>query len=105
MKLKKNLTFIDIFCLASGAMISSGIFILPGIAYAKTGPSVIASYALAGLMAFIGVLSVLELTTAMPKAGGDYFFISRGLGPFVGINAGLFSWVALSLIISAPIAS
>ena len=97
MKLKKNLTFIDIFCLASGAMISSGIFILPGIAFAKTGSSVIISYALAGIMAFIGVLSVIELTTAMPKAGGDYYFISRGLGPFIGLNAGFFSWVALSL--------
>ena len=97
MRLKKELTFLDIFCLASGAMISSGIFILPGLAFAKTGPSVIFSYVLAGLLALIGILSVIELSTAMPKAGGDYFFISRGLGPLAGIMAGFFSWLALSL--------
>lgn len=97
MKLKKELTFLDIFCLASGAMISSGIFILPGMALAKTGPSMILSYALAGLFALIGVLSAVELSTAMPKAGGDYFFISRGLGPLVGVISGFFSWFALAL--------
>jgi amino acid transporter len=37
---------------------------------------VVVSYFLAGLLASIGVLSMAELTTAMPKAGGDYFFIN-----------------------------
>ena len=74
MKLKKNISFVGVFSIASGAMISSGIFILPGLAYDKTGPSVFISYFLAGILALIGILSVIELSTAMPKAGGDYFF-------------------------------
>ncbi|MBN2377731.1 MAG: amino acid permease [Sedimentisphaerales bacterium] len=78
-------------------MISSGLFILPGFAHFKAGPSVIVSYFLAGVLASIGVLSMAELATAMPKAGGDYFFISRSMGTAVGTIAGLLSWFSLSL--------
>ncbi len=78
-------------------MISSGIFILPGIAFEKAGPAVFISYTVAGLAALLGVLSIIELSTAMPKAGGDYFFITRSFGPFLGLVIGLFSWLSLSL--------
>ena len=56
------------FAIATGAMISSGLFILPGMAYARAGPAVIVSYLLAGLLAACGMLSIAELATAMPKA-------------------------------------
>jgi len=97
MALKKELGFFEVFSIASGAMISSGIFILPGIAYQLAGPSIIISYFLAGLLAMTGVFSIAELATAMPKAGGDYFFITRSLGSSVGTISGLLSWFALSL--------
>lgn len=96
-KLAKQLNLLHVFCIASGAMISSGIFVLPGLAHAKAGPAVVFSYFLAGLLATAGLLSIAELTTAMPKAGGDYFYISRGLGPAAGTIAGLLSWFSLSL--------
>ncbi len=97
MSLKKTLTFFDVFSIATGAMISSGIFILPGIAFSYVGPAVFISYFLAGIFASIGILSVAELSTAMPKSGGDYYYISRTLGPMVGTVAGFLSWFALSL--------
>ena len=31
--LKKELGLLDVFCVATGAMISSGLFILPGLAF------------------------------------------------------------------------
>ncbi|MFC1808579.1 amino acid permease [Candidatus Omnitrophota bacterium] len=96
-KLKRELTFIDIYCLAAGAMISSGIFILPGLAFAQAGPFVFVSYGLAGFIALLGTLSVIELATAMPQAGGDYFFITRSLGPLMGTISSLLSWTALCL--------
>ncbi|MBN2533830.1 MAG: amino acid permease [Spirochaetales bacterium] len=97
MKLKKEISFPGVFSIATGAMISSGIFILPGLAYAKTGPAVFISYFLAGILALIGILSVIELSTAMPKAGGDYYFINRSLGPMIGTISGFLGWFALSL--------
>ncbi|MBN1326384.1 MAG: amino acid permease [Candidatus Cloacimonetes bacterium] len=97
MNLKKQISTFDIFCIASGVMISSGIFILPGIAFSKAGPAVFLSYAIAGIAALLGILSVIELSTAMPRAGGDYFFITRSFGPVPGMILGFFSWFALSL--------
>lgn len=97
MDLKKELGLYEVFCIGTGAMISSGLFILPGLAYNYAGPAVVVSYFLAGLLALTGMLSIAEMATAMPKAGGDYFFITRGFGPAIGTISGLFSWFSLSL--------
>lgn len=97
MALKKELGTLEVFCIASGAMISSGLFILPGLAFAKAGPAVVFSYIAAGFLAATGLLSVVELATAMPKAGGDYFFVTRTFGAGAGTASGLLSWFALSL--------
>ena len=97
MGLKKGISFWGVFSIASGAMISSGIFILPGLAFSKAGPAVFISYLIAGVLGLIGVLSIIELSTAMPKAGGDYFFINKTLGPLFGTISGFLGWLALSL--------
>ena len=97
MKLKRRLGLIHVFAIASGAMISSGLFILPGIAAERAGPAVFLSYVIAGLVALPAALSKAELTTAMPKAGADYFYISRSMGPAVGTIGGFSSWLSLSL--------
>lgn len=97
MKLKQELNLLDVFCIASGAMISSGLFILPGLAYNKAGPAVIICYLLAGILSLPGMLSVAEMATAMPKAGSDCFTIIRSLGPAVGTVGGLLSWFFLSM--------
>lgn len=97
MKLKRHLGLLHVFCLSSGAMISSGLFILPGLAHAQAGPAVVLSYFIAALLAMTGMLSIAELTTAMPKAGGDYFFTIRTMGPAVGTVSGLLTWLSISL--------
>jgi len=97
MPLKRHLGLLHVFCLSSGAMISSGLFILPGLAHAQAGPAVILSYLIAALLAMTGMLSIAELTTAMPKAGGDYFFTTRTMGPAVGTVSGLLTWLSISL--------
>jgi amino acid transporter/mannitol/fructose-specific phosphotransferase system IIA component (Ntr-type) len=95
--LTRKLRLLDVFCIASGAMVSSGLFVLPGIAHAQAGPAVIFSYFLAGILATTGMLSVAEIITAMPRAGGDYFFITRTIGPAAGTAAGILSWFSLAL--------
>jgi APA family basic amino acid/polyamine antiporter len=97
MALKKELGLFGVFSIAAGAMISSGLFILPGIAFAKAGPAMIFSYIIAGLLVLPALLSKAELVTAMPKAGGDYFYITRSMGFAAGTVAGLASWLSLSL--------
>lgn len=94
--LKKELGLFDIFCIASGAMISSGLFVLPGIAYAKTGPAVVVAYFIASLLVIPAMLSKAELATAMPKAGGTYFYIDRSMGPAMGTVGGFAAWFSLA---------
>lgn len=96
MKLKKGLGLFGIFCVSSGAMISSGLFVLPGLVYLKVGPAAFLAYFLAGLLVIPSVLSKAELVTAMPKSGGTYFFIERSLGPGAGTLAGISAWFSLS---------
>ena len=61
-KLKKELGLLDVFCISSGAMISSGLFILPALGYAKSGAAVIAAYAIASILILPTVLSKAELS-------------------------------------------
>ena len=97
MKLLRGLGLLDVFCVASGAMISSGLFVLPGLAFAKAGPAVLVAYLLSGLFAVTGMLSQAELVSAMPKAGGTYFYVTRSMGPAVGTIDGFITWFSLSL--------
>lgn len=93
--LKKSLTLYDVFAISTGAMFSSGFFLLPGLAAAQTGPSVILAYFVAGIMIIPAMLSKAELTSAMPKAGGSYYFIERAMGPLMGTIGGLGTWLSL----------
>lgn len=94
-KLKKNLTLFDVYAISTGAMFSSGFFLLPGIAAAAAGPSVILAYLVAGILIMPAMFSLAELATAMPKSGATYYFLDRSLGPLAGTIGGLGTWVAL----------
>ena len=94
-KLSKKLTIFDVYAVSTGAMFSSGFFLLPGIAAMETGNSVAFAYLAAGFLILPSMFSVAELSTAMPKAGGAYYFLDRSLGPLLGTIGGLGSWIAL----------
>jgi amino acid transporter/mannitol/fructose-specific phosphotransferase system IIA component (Ntr-type) len=96
-KLRKELGLFDVYAISTGAMFSSGFFLLPGLAAAKTGPSVALAYLVASIFIMPAMFSVAELSTAMPRAGGAYYFLDRSLGPLVGTIGGLGAWVALVL--------
>jgi len=78
-------------------MISSGLFVLPGLVYRDAGPAAILAYALAGILVIPAMLSKAELVTAMPRAGGTYFFIERTMGALPGTFAGLANWLSIAL--------
>ncbi|MDD2278642.1 MAG: amino acid permease [Bacteroidales bacterium] len=96
-KLNKELGLVDVFALSTGAMISSGFFLLPGLASQYTGPSVFISYLLAAILILPAMLSVAELATALPRSGGVYFLLDRSLGPMMGTVGGIGAYFSLVL--------
>jgi APA family basic amino acid/polyamine antiporter len=97
MKLKKELGLFDVFAISTGAMFSSGFFLLPGLAAQHTGPSVILAYFLAGLLIMPAMFSIAEISTALPRSGGAYFFLDRSLGPMMGTIGGIGTYISLLL--------
>jgi amino acid transporter len=95
-ELDRNLGFFSVFSIAVGAMLGSGIFVLPGLAAGMAGPWVCLSYLLAGLLVMPAVLSKAELATAMPVAGGTYVYVDRAMGPWLGTITGIGTWFSLS---------
>ncbi len=95
-ELAKDLGLLSAMTIGIGTMIGAGIFVLPGIAAQEAGPVVVLSFIAGGIIAMINALSVSELGTAMPKAGGGYYYVNRALGPMFGSIAGLGDWMGLA---------
>lgn len=98
--LRRELGFWDALTIGAGTMIGAGIFLLAGVALELTGPAAIFSYIAAGIICIITASSASELATGMPTSGGDYFFVSRSLGPALGAISGVGIWLSLTFAIS-----
>ncbi len=96
-KLKKELRLLDVFAISTGTTLSGGLFLLPGLAAEEAGAAVILSYILAAVPLIPAMFSMVELATAMPRAGGIYYFLDRTLGPLTGTIGGIGTWLALIL--------
>ncbi|ELZ88738.1 APC family permease [Haloferax sulfurifontis] len=78
-----------------GTMVGAGIFVFPGLAAGQAGPAAALSFALGAVIALLVALPTSELATAMPKSGGAYYFISRGMGSAFGAVVGIGLWLGL----------
>ena len=95
-ELAKDLTLTSALTIGIGTMVGAGIFVLPGAAVEIAGPLAAAAFVLGGVIAIFTALSASELGTAMPKAGGAYFYINKALGPMFGSVAGWGNWIGLT---------
>ena len=85
-----------------GIVVGTTIFELPWQIFANTpNPwAGLAVWVFGGLLAFIGGLCYAELGTTYPKAGGDYYYLTRGFSRGTGF---LFGWAQLIVILPASI--
>lgn len=117
-EMKRTLGIVSIFAICTGAAFSSGFFLLPGYAADETGPSMPLLFLLAGIFMLPAIYSISELSSAMPRSGGPYFFITRSFGPLIGLIGaigiylqwllkGAFAFVGvgyyLSLLVDVPV--
>ncbi|KRM69906.1 amino acid permease [Apilactobacillus ozensis DSM 23829 = JCM 17196] len=84
-QLERTLTAKDLIMLGVGAVIGTGIFILPGTVSAQhTGPGIIISFILATLVCSTSALCYAEFSSALPIAGSAYSYGSVVFGELTG---------------------
>ncbi len=90
--------------LVVSSMIGTGIFTTTGFMVGDLGApwQVLTVWALAGALALAGAAVYAELGAMMPRAGGEYVYLTRAYHPAVGFLAG---WIAVFVGFSAPIAA
>lgn len=90
-----------------GGTIGVGILRTPGSIAAQLGDFwlIIAAWILGGAYALLGTISVIELATMLPQAGGWYVYARRAFGDYGGFIVGWCDWLgncaALALLATA----
>jgi len=98
--LRKELKLFDVYAIATGTTLSAGFFLLPGLAAQQAGSAIVLCYLIAVIPLIPAMFSMIELMTAMPRAGGIYYYLDRTLGPLFGTLGGIGTWLALILKVS-----
>lgn len=90
--------------LVCGSMIGSGIFIVSADIARNTGGAgwLILAWLLAGVMTMLAAISYGELSSMMPKAGGQYVFLKEAYNPLTGF---LYGWTLFTVIQTGTIAA
>ncbi|CAF2603742.1 unnamed protein product [Rotaria sp. Silwood2] len=93
-ELRRDIGWIQLLAIGLGATIGVGIFVLSGKAAVKySGPSVIISFVIAGVIALLSSLSFSELGAMMSSSGSVYTYTYAALGEylawFIGWNSAL----------------
>jgi amino acid transporter len=101
-ELPRQLGLFSAIAVLVGSTIGSGIFRSPaGIADKLPGPApMLIVWAVGGLFALCGALTLAELAGALPKTGGMYAYIREGWGR---LPAFLFGWTELLLVRAAAL--
>src|SRR5215472_1976261 len=83
-----------------GNVIGTAVFLVGSEAARAAGsaPLSLAAWIAGGLLALCGALCLAELGAAMPRAGGIYAYLTRGLGPAWGF---LYGWTSSTVVETA----
>jgi APA family basic amino acid/polyamine antiporter len=89
--------------LVVASMVGTGVFTTSGFLLGDLGSplAVLLVWLVGGLLALAGAAVYGELGAMMPRAGGEYVYLSRAFHPLVGFLSG---WISLLVGFSAPIA-
>ena len=102
--LVRNLGLFPVTNIVIANMIGAGIFTTSGLLMGdlQNPLLMISLWIIGGLIALCGALSYGELGAAIPRAGGEYIFLSKLYHPMFGFLSG---WISFIVGFSAPIAA
>jgi amino acid transporter len=101
---RPTLTVFDAVAMIVGIVIGVGIFKAPSIVAGNvaTEGAFMMLWAIGGLISLVGALCYAELGSSHPNAGGEYYFLSRAYGDWLGF---LFAWARMVVIQTGAIAA
>src|SRR5580700_6495946 len=99
---KAQLGLWDAVSIIIGIVIGSTIYKSPPIIFGNVSSAWMGMgvWLLGGVLSLIGAFCYAELTTTYPKSGGDYVYLTRAYGSWVGF---LFGWAQLAVILTGSI--
>jgi APA family basic amino acid/polyamine antiporter len=95
----------DLVAIVLGAVIGSGIFLVPGVVLRDVGARGglgMSIWVVGGVLSLLGALTFGELGAMMPEAGGIYVYIRDAFGPFLAF---LYGWAQFTVIASGSVAT
>lgn len=100
----RTLGLFDATMIAISGIIGSGIFINPAVVArtVETPVMILAVWGAGGLIALLGAFVFAELSTVMPKVGGQYAFFREAFHPMVAF---LHGWALLLIVQSGATAA
>jgi amino acid transporter len=103
-KPRQLLSLSDGIILICGMVIGAGIFKAPSIVAGNTDSNAefMLAWAFGGLVSLCGALVYAELASRYPETGGEYAFLSRGMGRGVAF---VFAWARMTVIQTGAIAA
>jgi amino acid efflux transporter len=90
-----------VVALYTGAVLGSGILILPGLAAELAGPASLVAWGLMAILVVPMSLAMAFLSARYPDAGGVSAFVSKAFNPQIGSLIGWF--FLLSVVVGAPV--
>ena len=103
-ELERKLGLFPLTNIVIANMIGAGIFTTSGLLMSNLGNPILMLllWLVGGVVALCGALAYGKLGAAIPRAGGEYVFLSRLYHPLLGFLSG---WTSLIVGFSAPIAA
>ncbi|GAB6285032.1 MAG: amino acid permease [Methanoregula sp.] len=91
----------QVVALYTGAVLGSGILILPGLAAELSGPASLIAWGLMAILVVPMALTMGLLSAKYPDAGGVSSFVTKAFNPQIGSLIGWF--FLLSVVVGAPV--
>src|SRR6202051_266880 len=98
-ELSRSLQPRHVAMISIGGIIGAGLFVGSSAAIAATGPAVVLSYLLTGLLVLLVMRMLGEMAVANPPGGSFTEFAGVGLGPWAGFVAGWLYWYFWMIVV------
>lgn len=98
---KHGLSAFQLTMLTLGTVVGGSFFLGSSIAIRAAGPSIIIGFVIGGIMTYIILTALSEMTVANPHPGSFRTFAEEAYGPFSGFLVGWVYWTGMVLAMSS----